>query len=72
MENIEIVIFENSNVDNAILKNINISVGVFPPDLLMEYRIFISMIDISANLKNIDIAIDIDKAILKNIVIDID
>ena len=35
--------------------------GVFSPDLLMEYRIFISIVDISANLENIDI----DKAILK-------
>ena len=31
----------------------------------MEYQIFISIVDISANLKNIKI--DIDKAILKNI-----
>ena len=46
----------------------------------MKYRIFISIVDISANLKNIDIDIDkeslenidIDKAILKNIDIDID
>ena len=37
--------------------------GVFSPDLWMEYRIFISIVDISANLENI--AIDIDKAILK-------
>ena len=37
--------------------------GVFSPDLWMEYRIFISIVDISANLENIDI--DIDKAILK-------
>ena len=36
---------------------------VFSPDLLMEYRIFIPRVDISANLKNINI----DKAILKNI-----
>ena len=42
----------------------------------MEYRIFISIVNISANLENIDIdkAIlknsDIDKAILKNIDID--
>ena len=35
--------------------------GVFSPDLWMEYRIFISIVDISANLENIDI----DKAILK-------
>ena len=34
----------------------------FSPDLWMEYRIFIS-----ANLENIDIDIDIAKAILKNI-----
>ena len=27
--------------------------GVFPPDLWMEYRIFISIVDISANLENI-------------------
>ena len=40
--------------------------GVFSPDLWMEYRIFISIVDISANLENIDI----DKAILKNIDID--
>ena len=32
----------------------------------MEYRIFISIVDISANLKNIDI----DKEVLKNIDID--
>ena len=44
--------------------------GVFPPDLLMEYQIFISIVDISANLENIDI--DIDKVILENIDIDID
>ena len=42
--------------------------GVFSPDLWMEYRIFISIVDISANLENIDI--DIDKAILENIDID--
>ena len=35
--------------------------GVFCPDLWMKYRIFISIVDISANLENIDI----DKAILK-------
>ena len=35
--------------------------GVFSPDLWMEYRIFISIVDISANFENIDI----DKAILK-------
>ena len=34
----------------------------------MEYRIFISIVDISANLKNIDI----DKEIFENIDIDID
>ena len=38
----------------------------FPPDLSMKYRIFISIVDISANLKNIDI----DKEILENIDID--
>ena len=42
--------------------------GVFSPDLWMEYRIFISIVDISANLENIDI----DKEILENIDIDID
>ena len=36
---------------------------VFSPVLWLEYRIFISIVDISANLENIDI--DIDKAILK-------
>ena len=41
---------------------------LFPPDLLMEYRIFILIVDISANLKNIDI----DKEILENFAIDID
>ena len=46
--------------------------GVFSPDLLMEYRIFISIVDISANLKNIDINIDINKGILQNIDIDVD
>ena len=46
--------------------------GVFPPDLLMEYRIFKSIVDISANLKNIDMDIDIDKDNLKNIDFDID
>ena len=35
--------------------------GVFSPDLWMKYRIFISIVDISANLENIDI----DNAILK-------
>merc|ERR1712061_276235 len=40
--------------------------------VLMEYRIFISIVDISANFKNIDIDIDIDKDILENIDIDID
>ena len=50
--------------------------GVFSPDLWMEYRIFISIVDISANLENINIDkailknIDIDKAILENIDID--
>ena len=42
--------------------------GVFSPDLLMEYKIFILAVDISKNLKNIDI----DKAILKYIDINID
>ena len=36
---------------------------VFSPNLWMKYRIFISIVDISANLENIDI--DIDNAILK-------
>ena len=44
--------------------------GVFCPDLWMKYRIFISIVDISANLENIDIDIDIDKAVLQNIDID--
>ena len=35
--------------------------GVFSPDLWMEYRIFISIVDILATLENINI----DKAILK-------
>ena len=42
----------------------------------MEYQIFISIVDISANLENIDKAIlkniDIDKIILENIDINID
>ena len=46
--------------------------GVFSPALWMEYRIFISIVDISANFKNIGIDIDIDKEILENIDIDID
>merc|ERR1712088_612731 len=46
--------------------------GVFSPVLLMEYRIFISIVDISANFKNIGIDIAIDKEILENIDIDID
>jgi hypothetical protein len=46
--------------------------GVFSPVLLMEYQIFISIVDISANFKNIGIDIDIDKDILENIDIDID
>ena len=41
--------------------------GVFSPVLLMEYRIFISIVDKSANFKNIGIDIDIDKDILENI-----
>ena len=45
--------------------------GVFSPVLLTKYRIFISIVDISANLKNIGIDIDIDKEILENIDIDI-
>ena len=40
-------------------------VGVFSPHLWMKYRIFILIVDISANWENIDIAIDIDNAILK-------
>ena len=44
--------------------------GVFSPDLWMEYRIFISIVDISANLENNDIDIDIDRAVLENIDID--
>ena len=43
---------------------------VFSSDLLIKYRKFISIVDISANLRNIDI--DIDKEILENIDIDID
>merc|ERR1712024_375753 len=46
--------------------------GVSSPVLLMEYRIFISIVDISANLENIGIDINIDKEILENIDIDID
>merc|ERR1712016_306413 len=46
--------------------------GVFSPVLLMEYRIFISIVDVSANFKNIGIDIDIDKEIWENIDIDID
>ena len=46
--------------------------GGFSPVLLMEYRIFISIVDISENLTNIDIDIDIEKDILENIDIDID
>merc|ERR1719460_2454201 len=46
--------------------------GVFSPVLLMEYRKFMSIVDISANLKNIGININIDKEILENIDIDID
>ena len=46
--------------------------GVFFPVLLTKYRIFISIFDISANLKNIGIDIDIDREILENIDIDID
>merc|ERR1712036_117528 len=38
----------------------------------MEYRIFISIVDISANFNNIGIDIDIDKEMLENIDIDID
>ena len=51
--------------------------GSFSPVLWMEYRIYISIVDISANLENIDIdkAIlensDIDRAVLENINIDI-
>ena len=41
-----------------------------PHDLTMKYWIFISIVDILANLKNIDIEIDIDKEILENIDID--
>ena len=43
----------------------------FPPDLWMKYGIFISIVNISANLENIDIDkghsknIDIDKEILE-------
>ena len=44
--------------------------GVFSPDLWRKYRIFISIVDISANLENIDIDIDIDKEISENIDID--
>ena len=43
---------------------------LFSADLFMEYRMFISIVDISTNLKNI--AIDIVTAIIKNIAIDID
>ena len=39
---------------------------------MMKYQIFISIVDISANLKNIDIDIDIDMVIFENIDIDID
>ena len=49
--------------------------GGFSPVLLMEYRIFISIVDISANLKNIDIGkvifndinIDTDNELSKNV-----
>ena len=53
------VIFENIDIDKAILENIDF--GVFSSDLWMKYRIFILIVDISANFENIDI----DKAILK-------
>ena len=46
--------------------------GCFSPVLLMEYWIFISIVDISSNFKNIGIDIDIDKEILENIDIDFD
>ena len=42
--------------------------GVFCPDLWMKYRIFLSIVDISANLENIDI--DINKENSENIDID--
>ena len=45
---------------------------VFPPNLLTDYRIFISIVNISANLTNIDIDIDIKKESLENTDIDID
>ena len=44
-------------------------VGVFPPDLLMEYGILITIVNASTNLKNINI--NNDKEVLKNIDIDI-
>ena len=51
------------------VKSGNLHMLVFPPpDLLMEYRILISIVNISTNLKNIDI--NIDKNVLKNIDID--
>ena len=43
----------------------DIDMVISPPDLWMKYQIFISIVDISANWENIDINIDIDKAILK-------
>ena len=47
--------------------------GVFSPDLLIEYQIFILIFHILLNLKkNIDSNINIDMAILKNIDIDME
>ena len=46
--------------------------GVYSLDLWVKYRIFISIVNISANFKNIGIDIDIYKEILENIDIDKD
>merc|ERR1712016_512060 len=70
LKNIDI----NIDIDKEILENPIIFacfqpiLTFFPPDLLMKYQIFISIVDISANLKNIDN----DKEIFENIDIDID
>ena len=55
LENIDMDIGDHKNIDKIIMQNgckIRSFLPVcFSPDLLMEYRIFISTVDILANLK---------------------
>ena len=65
-KNVDKIMVHNGYKIRSFLPVLNLFWCFCPPGLLMEYQISISIVDISPNLRNIDI----DKAILKNIDID--